>query len=53
MSFISPAARYVNDVKIAQAVSAMLSKINIKVDLKTMPVAQYWPSLTSAPLTCS
>ena len=21
----------------------MLSKINIKVDLKTMPVAQYWP----------
>lgn len=43
MTFISPAARYVNDVKIAQAVSAMLSKINIKVDLKTMPVAQYWP----------
>ncbi|MGL5523852.1 MAG: ABC transporter substrate-binding protein, partial [Aeromonas veronii] len=28
---------------IAQAVSAMLAKINIKVDLKTMPVAQYWP----------
>lgn len=43
LSFISPAGRYVNDVKIAQAVSAMLSKINIKVDLKTMPVAQYWP----------
>lgn len=43
MTFIAPAARYVNDVKIAQAVSAMLSKINIKVDLKTMPVAQYWP----------
>lgn len=43
VSFISPAARYVNDVKIAQAVSAMLAKINIKVDLKTMPVAQYWP----------
>ena len=43
MSFISPAARYVNDAKIAQAVSAMLAKINIKVDLKTMPVAQYWP----------
>ncbi|MGL5948370.1 MAG: ABC transporter substrate-binding protein [Aeromonas sp.] len=43
MTFIAPAARYVNDVKIAQAVSAMLAKINIKVDLKTMPVAQYWP----------
>lgn len=43
LSFISPAGRYVNDVKIAQAVGAMLSKINIKVDLKTMPVAQYWP----------
>lgn len=43
VTFIAPSARYVNDVKIAQAISAMLSKINIKVDLKTMPVAQYWP----------
>ena len=48
MSFISLVARYVNDVKIAQAVPAMLSKINIKVDLKTMPVAQYWPEFDSA-----
>ncbi|MDH3631851.1 MAG: ABC transporter substrate-binding protein, partial [Gammaproteobacteria bacterium] len=30
--------------KIAQAVAAMLSKINIKVDLQTMPKAQYWPA---------
>jgi peptide/nickel transport system substrate-binding protein len=40
----APNNRYVNDDKIAQAVAAMLSKINIKVDLQTMPKAQYWPS---------
>ncbi len=28
--------------KVAQASAAMLSKIGIKVDLKTMPKAQYW-----------
>ena len=27
----------------SQAVASMLSKINIKVDLQTMPKAQYWP----------
>ncbi len=42
VTMISPNNRYVNDEKIAQAVVAMLSKINIKVDLKTMPKAQYW-----------
>ncbi|SDN26157.1 peptide/nickel transport system substrate-binding protein [Desulfonauticus submarinus] len=41
-SMIAPNNRYVNDEKIAQAVAAMLSKINIKVNLKTMPKAQYW-----------
>ncbi len=42
VSMIAPNNRYVNDEKIAQAVASMLSKINIKVDLKTMPKAQYW-----------
>ncbi len=43
ISMIAPNNRYINDEKIAQAVSSMLAKINIKVDLKTMPKAQYWP----------
>lgn len=43
LSMIAPNNRYVNDAKVAQAASAMLSKIGIKVDLKTMPKAQYWP----------
>lgn len=41
-SMISPNNRYVNDEKIAEAVVAMLAKIGIKVNLKTMPKAQYW-----------
>ena len=28
--------------RVAEAVAAMLAKINIKVDLQTMPKAQYW-----------
>ena len=43
ITMMAPNNRYVNDAKIAQAVSAMLAKIKIKVDLKTMPKAQYWP----------
>lgn len=42
VTMIAPNNRYVNDEKIAQAVAAMLAKINIKVDLTTMPKAQYW-----------
>ncbi len=42
VSMIAPNNRYVNDDKIAQAAASMLSKINIKVELKTMPKAQYW-----------
>ncbi|MBP0048012.1 ABC transporter substrate-binding protein [Marinobacterium sp. AK62] len=42
ISMMAPNNRYVNDEKIAQAVASMLAKINIKVDLKTMPKAQYW-----------
>jgi peptide/nickel transport system substrate-binding protein len=41
-TMIAPNNRYVNDEKIAEATAAMLSKINIKVNLKTMPKAQYW-----------
>ncbi|MFD2179788.1 ABC transporter substrate-binding protein [Veronia pacifica] len=43
LTMIAPNNRYVNDEKIAQAVAAMLAKIQIKVDLQTMPKAQYWP----------
>jgi peptide/nickel transport system substrate-binding protein len=43
VTMMAPNNRYVNDDKIAEAVAGMLSKINIKVDLKTMPKAQYWP----------
>lgn len=43
ITMISTNNRYINDAKISQAVAAMLSKINIKVELKTMPKAQYWP----------
>ena len=43
LTMMAPNNRYVNDDKIAQAVAAMLAKINIKVDLQTMPKAQYWP----------
>lgn len=43
LSMMAPNNRYVNDAKVAQAAAAMLSKIDIKVDLKTLPKAQYWP----------
>ena len=43
VTMISPNNRYVNDEKIAQAIAAMLKKININVNLTTMPKAQYWP----------
>ena len=42
ISMMAPNNRYVNDAKIAQAVSAMLARINVTVDLKTLPKAQYW-----------
>ena len=44
LTMMAPNNRYVNDDKIAQAVASMLAKINIKVDLQTMPKAQYWPA---------
>jgi len=42
VTMIAPNNRYVGDARIAEAVAAMLAKINIKVDLQTMPKAQYW-----------
>ncbi|MDD2604617.1 MAG: ABC transporter substrate-binding protein [Desulfobacterales bacterium] len=41
-SMIATNNRYVNDEKIAEAFAAMMAKINIKVNLKTIPKAQYW-----------
>ena len=43
VSMMAPNNRYVSDEKIAEAVASMLSKIGIKVHLKTIPKAQYWP----------
>ena len=43
VTMMAPNNRYVNDDKIAEAVAGMLAKINIDVDLTTMPKAQYWP----------
>lgn len=43
LTMMAPNNRYVNDAQIAQAAASMLAKIKIKVDLKTMPKAQYWP----------
>ena len=42
VTMIAPNNRYVGDARIAEAVAAMLAKINIKVDLQTLPKAQYW-----------
>lgn len=42
VTMIAPNNRYVEDARIAEAVTAMLAKLNIKVDLETMPKAQYW-----------
>lgn len=41
-TMIAPNNRYVGDARIAETVAAMLARINIKVDLQTMPKAQYW-----------
>jgi peptide/nickel transport system substrate-binding protein len=42
VTMMAPNNRYIEDQRIAEAVAAMLAKINIKVDLQTMPKAQYW-----------
>ena len=42
ITMMAPNNRYVNDYKIAEATAQMLGQIGIKVNLKTMPKAQYW-----------
>ncbi|OBQ54861.1 ABC transporter substrate-binding protein [Halodesulfovibrio spirochaetisodalis] len=41
-TMIAPNNRYVKDEQIAQAFVSMMARIGIKVNLKTMPKAQYW-----------
>jgi peptide/nickel transport system substrate-binding protein len=42
VTMMAPNNRYIGDARIAEAIAAMLAKIKIKVDLQTMPKAQYW-----------
>ena len=42
ISMMAPNNRYMNDDKVAQAIAAMLGRIHITVDLKTLPKAQYF-----------
>lgn len=42
VTMMAPNNRYIGDQRIAEAVAVMLAKIGIKVDLETMPKAQYW-----------
>ena len=42
VTMMAPNNRYVGDARIAEAVAAMLARINIRVDLQTLPKAQYW-----------
>ena len=42
VTMMAPNNRYIEDARVAEAVAAMLAKIKIKVDLQTMPKAQYW-----------
>jgi peptide/nickel transport system substrate-binding protein len=43
ITLMAPENRYPNDVRVAREVAAMLARINIRVDLKTLPNAAYWP----------
>jgi len=42
ISMMAPNNRYMNDEKVAQAITAMLARIHITVELKTLPKAQYF-----------
>lgn len=42
ITMMAPNNRYMGDERVAQAAAAMLEKINIQVDLKTFPKAQYF-----------
>jgi peptide/nickel transport system substrate-binding protein len=43
VTMMAPNNRYVSDFRIAEAVVGMLARIGVKVELTTMPKAQYWP----------
>ena len=40
--FVCPSGRYVNDVQICQAITAMAARVGINLNLTTKPVAQYF-----------
>ncbi len=42
VTMMAPNNRYIEDARVAEAVAAMLARINIRVDLQTMPKVQYW-----------
>lgn len=42
ISMMAPNNRYMNDEKVAQAITAMLARIHITIELKTLPKAQYF-----------
>jgi peptide/nickel transport system substrate-binding protein len=42
VTMMAPNNRYIEDARVAEAVAAMLARINIRVDLQTMPKAQFW-----------
>lgn len=46
-TMIAPNNRYINDEKIAQAFVSMMARIGVKVNLKTMPKAQFWTQYDS------
>jgi peptide/nickel transport system substrate-binding protein len=48
-TMIAPNNRYINDEKIAEIFTAMLSRIGIRTSLKTMPKAQYWDEFDRQP----
>ncbi len=43
VTMMAPTDRYGNDAEIARAVADMLAKIDVKVELKTLSNAEYWP----------
>lgn len=41
-ALVCPNNRYVNDERICQAVTSMLARVGIEIELRTMNVSQYW-----------
>ncbi|MEM0908307.1 MAG: ABC transporter substrate-binding protein [Pseudomonadota bacterium] len=49
ISFKCPNDRYLNDEAVCQAVTAMLAKADIRAELETMPVRNYFPAMRENP----